>query len=163
MFAHCVSPPARVLEKIPAVCRRRRRVPLRGVRGVRDKRVRGHRRRANSLECANKTVLVRGSPGLRKLSCARTVPKPYSFVSLGLALSEKQNPQVVEKIEKPKEQIEGVESSIVLRRQAFSRAPIGKISKKWSNGLSKRSPFKKPERFAIPILRWPTLIFSRPI
>jgi hypothetical protein len=31
--------------------------------------------------------------------------------------SEKQTPQVVEKIKKPKEQIEGVESSIVLRRQ----------------------------------------------
>jgi hypothetical protein len=36
---------------------------------------------------------------------------------LGLALSEKQNPQVVEKIEKPKEQLEAVESSVVLRRQ----------------------------------------------
>jgi hypothetical protein len=45
------------------------------------------------------------------------VPKPYSFVSLGLALSEKQTPQIVEKIEKPKEQIEGLESSFVLRRQ----------------------------------------------
>jgi hypothetical protein len=47
------------------------------------------------------------------------VPKPYSFVSLGLALSEKQIPQLVEKIEKPKEQIEGVESSMVLRRQTL--------------------------------------------
>ena len=47
------------------------------------------------------------------------MPKPYSFVPLGLALSEKQTPQVVEKIEKPKEQIEGLESSIVLRRQTF--------------------------------------------
>jgi len=40
-------------------------------------------------------------------------------VSLGLALSEKQTPQVVEKIEKPKEQMEGLESSIVLRRQTL--------------------------------------------
>ena len=38
---------------------------------------------------------------------------------LGLALSEKQTPQVVEKIEKPKEQIEGLESSVVLRRQTL--------------------------------------------
>jgi hypothetical protein len=47
------------------------------------------------------------------------VPKPYLFVSLGLALSEKQNPQVVEKIEKPKEQMEGLELSVVLRRQTL--------------------------------------------
>jgi hypothetical protein len=40
-------------------------------------------------------------------------------VRLGLALSEKQTPQVVEKIEKPKEQIEGLESSVVLRRQTL--------------------------------------------
>ena len=32
-------------------------------------------------------------------------------------MSEKQTPQIVEKIEKPKEQIEGLESSFVLRRQ----------------------------------------------
>jgi len=38
---------------------------------------------------------------------------------LGLALSEKQIPQVVEKIEKPKEQMEGLESSVVLRRQTL--------------------------------------------
>ena len=36
---------------------------------------------------------------------------------LGLALSEKQTPQVVEKVEKPKEQMGGLESSEVLRRQ----------------------------------------------
>ncbi len=51
--------------------------------------------------------------------CARTVPKPYSFVPLGLALSEKQTPQVVEKVEKPKEQMEGWELSVVLRRQTL--------------------------------------------
>jgi hypothetical protein len=68
------------------------------------------------------------TPGLRKLSCARTVPKPYSFVSLGLALTEKQNPQVVEKIETPKEQIEGVESSIVLRRQTLFPPESGRNS-----------------------------------
>ena len=47
-------------------------------------------------------------------------PKPYSFVSLGLALSEKQTPQIIEEIQKPKEQIEGLESSVVLRRQVRS-------------------------------------------
>jgi hypothetical protein len=33
-------------------------------------------------------------------SCAKTVPKPHLFSSLGIALSEKQIPQVVENIEK---------------------------------------------------------------
>jgi hypothetical protein len=55
------------------------------------------------------------------------VPKPYLFVSLGLALSEKQIPQVVEKIEKPREQIEGVESSIVLRRQTLYPLSYGRV------------------------------------
>ena len=74
-------------------------------------------------------ISLRGSPpGLRKLSCARTVPKPYSFVLLGLALSEKQNPQVIEKIEKPKEQIEGLESSVVLRRQTLFPLKSGRNS-----------------------------------
>ena len=39
---------------------------------------------------------------------------------------------MVEKIEKPKEQIEGLESSSVLRRRTFSHAPSDKIWKKWS-------------------------------
>jgi hypothetical protein len=38
---------------------------------------------------------------------------------MGLALSEKQIPQVVEKVEKPQEQMEGLESSVVLRRQTL--------------------------------------------
>jgi hypothetical protein len=38
---------------------------------------------------------------------------------LGLALSEKQTPQIVEKIEKPKEQMEGLEPGFVLRRQTL--------------------------------------------
>jgi hypothetical protein len=54
--------------------------------------------------------------GFTPLRCARTVPKPYSFVPLGLALSQRQTPQVVEKIEKPNEQIEDLEPSVVLRR-----------------------------------------------
>jgi hypothetical protein len=36
-----------------------------------------------------------------------------------VSLSEKQTPQVVEKVEKPKERIEGVESSVVLRSQTL--------------------------------------------
>ena len=47
------------------------------------------------------------------------MPKPYLFVPLGLALSEKQTPRVVENIEKPKKQMEALESSVVLRRQTF--------------------------------------------
>jgi hypothetical protein len=56
------------------------------------------------------------------------VPKPYSFVSLGLALSEKQTPQIVEKIQKPKEQIEDVESSVVLRRQTLYPTELRALS-----------------------------------
>jgi hypothetical protein len=69
--------------------------------------------------CQQKCLTTGFTPGLRKLGCARTVPKPYSFVSLGLALSAKRTPQIVEKIEKSKEQMDGVESSIVLRRQTL--------------------------------------------
>jgi hypothetical protein len=47
------------------------------------------------------------------------VPESNLFLPLGLALSEKQMPQVVEKIEKEKEQMEGLESSVVLRRQTL--------------------------------------------
>jgi hypothetical protein len=54
---------------------------------------------------------------LPSLGFARTVPKPYSFVPWGLALSEKQTPQVIEEVEKPNEQMEGLESSVVFRRQ----------------------------------------------
>jgi hypothetical protein len=39
---------------------------------------------------------------------------------LGLPLREKQNPQVVETIEKPKEQMEELDSSFVLRRQTHN-------------------------------------------
>jgi hypothetical protein len=49
-------------------------------------------------------------------------------VRLGLALSEKQTPQVVEKVEKPKEQIEGLESSFVLRRQTLFPPESGRNS-----------------------------------
>jgi hypothetical protein len=58
------------------------------------------------------------------------VPKPYSFVSLRLALSEKQTPQIVEKIQNPKEQIEGVESSAVLRRQTLYPLSYGRDARK---------------------------------
>jgi hypothetical protein len=50
-------------------------------------------------QCANKTVSPKG---FTPISCARTVPKPYSFASLGLALSEKQIPKITENTEKPK-------------------------------------------------------------
>ena len=46
-------------------------------------------------------------------NCAKT--RSISLIG-GLALTEKQTPQVVEKIEKPKEQMEGLESSVMLRR-----------------------------------------------
>jgi hypothetical protein len=66
-------------------------------------------------QCANSNCLTKGfTPTARQL-----VPKPYSFLLLGLALSEKQTPQVVEKIEKPKEQMEGLEPGVVLRRQTL--------------------------------------------
>ena len=48
---------------------------------------------------------------------AGTGPEPYSFVLLGLAWSENQIRQVVEKIGKPKERMEGLESSVLLIRQ----------------------------------------------
>jgi hypothetical protein len=69
--------------------------------------------------CQFKSSHLGFTPTARQLGCARTVPKPYSFLLLGLALSEKQTPQVVEKIEKPKEKMEGLEPGVVLRRQTL--------------------------------------------
>jgi hypothetical protein len=40
------------------------------------------------------------TPRVPHLSCARTVPKLYLFSALGIALSEKQIPQVVVNVEK---------------------------------------------------------------
>jgi hypothetical protein len=56
------------------------------------------------------------------------VPKPYSFVPWGLALSKKQTPQVVEKVEKSKEQMEGLGSSVALRRQTLFPPESGRNS-----------------------------------
>jgi len=57
--------------------------------------------------------------GLRQPGCAKTVPKPYSFSSFELALSEEQIPQVVVNTEKWCEKIEELERAFVLRRQWF--------------------------------------------
>jgi hypothetical protein len=45
------------------------------------------------------------------------VPKPYLFGLLGLALSEKQIPQIVENADKRYERMEALERVAVLRRQ----------------------------------------------
>ena len=55
--------------------------------------------------------------GFTPLSCAKTVPKFYLFSALGIALSEKQIPQVVEIIENRSERMEALEGVAVLRRQ----------------------------------------------
>jgi hypothetical protein len=47
------------------------------------------------------------------------VPKPYLFSVLGLALSEKQIPQVIENTEKRSESMETLEQAVVLRRQTL--------------------------------------------
>jgi hypothetical protein len=48
------------------------------------------------------------------------VPKPYLFSALGIALSEKQIPQVIENNEKRSERMEALERAGVLRRQDAS-------------------------------------------
>lgn len=53
-----------------------------------------------------KTTELRGAVGLccksRRVPCAKTVPESDVFMPLGLALSEKQIPQITENTEKPK-------------------------------------------------------------
>jgi hypothetical protein len=59
------------------------------------------------------------------------VPKPYSFVSLGLALSEKQIPQVIEIIENGSERVEPLERGGVLAKQMLSQlsyTPTARVS-----------------------------------
>jgi len=46
--------------------------------------------------CQFQTV---SAEGFTPLSCAKTVPRLYLFSALGIALSEKQIPQVIENIE----------------------------------------------------------------
>jgi hypothetical protein len=52
------------------------------------------------------------------------VPKPYLFSALGIALSEKQIPQVVENIENSCERMEALERVAVLRRQMLYPAEL---------------------------------------
>ena len=60
----------------------------------------------------------RFTPGVKRFSCARTVPKLYLFSVLGIALSEKQIPRVVVNTEKWGERMEALERTGVLRRSA---------------------------------------------
>ena len=62
--------------------------------------------------------------GFTPLSCANTVPKLYLFSALGIALSEKQIPQVVENIENCSERMEALERVVVLRRQMLYPAEL---------------------------------------
>jgi len=52
------------------------------------------------------------------------VPKLYLFSALGIALSEKQIPQVVEIIENRSERMEALEGAAVLRRQRLYPAEL---------------------------------------
>jgi hypothetical protein len=74
--------------------------------------------------CAYKSVSTEGFTPSRR---AKTVPESGAFMPLGLALTEKQIPQITENTEKPKEQIEGVESSFAIRRQTLTPAMHSRI------------------------------------
>jgi hypothetical protein len=53
--------------------------------------------------CQFKTVSTEGfTPGFTPVPCAKTVPESDLVMPLGLALSEKQTPQITENTEKPK-------------------------------------------------------------
>ena len=57
------------------------------------------------VESTDQTVSLRGSRWVsqsRRVPCAKTVPESEVFMPLGLALSEKQIPQITENTEKPK-------------------------------------------------------------
>ena len=60
----------------------------------------------------------------RHLSCAKTVPECDLFELLGLALSEKQVPQVIERTEKAKWPMEPLESVGTRPRQARYQAAL---------------------------------------
>jgi len=56
-------------------------------------------------QCANSNRLTKGFTHCcksRRVPCAKTVPESDVFMPLGLALSEKQIPQITENTEKPK-------------------------------------------------------------
>lgn len=56
--------------------------------------------------------------GFTPVPCAKTVPESDVFMPLGLALSEKQIPQITENTEKPKQGMELLESVGPRPRQA---------------------------------------------
>jgi hypothetical protein len=58
------------------------------------------------------------------ITCAKTVPKLYLFSVLGIALSEKQIPQVVVNTEKWCKRLESLEPAVVLRRQMLYPAEL---------------------------------------
>jgi hypothetical protein len=62
------------------------------------------------------TKLIGAGNGPR---CTKTVPIGNTFERWSLASSEKQMPQVVENIGKPKQGMEGLEVGVVLRRQGY--------------------------------------------
>ncbi len=49
--------------------------------------------------------------------CSKTVPKPLALTRLGLALSEKQFPQIVENVRSRAQERDALERRVVLRRQ----------------------------------------------
>jgi hypothetical protein len=53
------------------------------------------------------------------MDCSKTVPKPNQFSSFGLALSEKQIPQIVENNESRADWIEPLEATGVREKQVF--------------------------------------------
>ena len=54
-----------------------------------------------SIKLSHQGVHPRASQS-RRVPCAKTVPESGAFMPLGLALSEKQIPQITEDTEKPK-------------------------------------------------------------
>ena len=58
--------------------------------------------------------------------------------------------------------MQGLESSVVLKRQTFSPSPSCKISNKWSNGLNERSTFGETRELCDIDFAMATLTFSRP-
>jgi hypothetical protein len=81
-------------------------------------------RLSSSSKVKSAAAFVQGQSPTHACRCTRTVPKPIELEVLGLALSEKQIPQIVENNQSGNERMEPLEATGVRPRQVRYQAVL---------------------------------------